>query len=164
MPTDGTGAPLADLPRIDEHTVTVPSPPAAVWDAVLRTLAASFGSPRTSRIAAVLGCEPATTRAWDRPAVGSSVPGFGIVSADPPDLLVVTGRHRFSRYGIVFRFEPAGEGTRCRAESRAEFPGTAGRVYRAAVIGTGGHAHAVRSLLRRVRSAAGTGDRPGDAG
>ncbi|WP_369133423.1 hypothetical protein [Modestobacter sp. I12A-02662] len=160
MSTGDPAAPLADLPRIDEHAVTVPGPPAAAWDAVLRTLAEAFGRPRAGRTAAVLGCEPATTRAWDRPAVGSSVPGFRIVSASPPDLLVVAGRHRFSRYGIVFRFEPAGEGTRCRAESRAEFPGTAGRLYRAGVIGTGGHALAVRSLLRHVRSAAGSGNGP----
>ncbi|WP_222263405.1 hypothetical protein [Modestobacter marinus] len=160
MPADDTTPPFADLPRIDEHTVTVSGPPAAAWDAVLRALGSAFGRPRARRIAAVLGCEPATTRAWDRPGVGSSVPGFRIVSAAPPDLLVVAGRHRFSRYGIVFRFEPAGEGTRCRAESRAEFPGTAGRVYRAAVIGTGGHAVAVRALLQQVRSAAGSDDRP----
>jgi hypothetical protein len=154
MPSGGTTAPLADLPPIDEQTVTVAGPPAAAWDAVLRTLGSSFGRRQAHRIAAALGCEPATTVAWDEPAVGSSVPGFRIVTAARPDLLVVAGRHRFSRYGIVFRFEPAGGGTRCRAESRAEFPGVAGRAYRAAVIGTGGHAVAVRSLLRQVRSAA----------
>jgi hypothetical protein len=160
MPADDAPPPLADLPRIDERTVTVAGPPAAAWDAVLRTLGSAFGRRHAGRIAAVLACDPATTVAWDRPEVGSSVPGFRVVTAARPDLLVVAGRHRFSRYGVVFRFEPAGEGTRCRAESRAEFPGTAGRVYRAAVIGTRGHAVAVRALLQQVRSAAGDGDRP----
>jgi hypothetical protein len=159
MPPESTAAPLADLPRIDEQSVTVEATPTAAWDAVLRTLGSAFGRRHAHRIAAVLGCAPATTVDWDVPALGSAVPGFRIVSADRPHLLVVAGRHRFSRYGIVFRCEPAGKGTRCRAESRAEFPGSAGRAYRAAVVGTGGHALAVHSLLRQVRSAAVPGGR-----
>jgi hypothetical protein len=37
-----------------------------------------------------------------------------------------------------------------RARSYAEFPGPAGRVYRALVIGSGGHRIMVRRLLRDV--------------
>ncbi len=82
--------------------------------------------------------------------MGSSVPGFRVVVAEPPSLLAVAGRHRFSRYGIVVRIEPAAGGARCRAETRAAFPGPHGALYRLAVVGTGGHVVAVRRLLRRA--------------
>jgi hypothetical protein len=157
MPPEGLppgDVPLGDLPRIDEHAVRVAGGPDAAWDAVVRTLGAAFGRSSSRRIARVLGCDPAGTESWERPGVGSAVPGFRIVTADRPRLLVVAGRHRFSRYGIVFRFEPDGAGTRCRAESRAAFPGVAGLAYRTGVISTGGHVLAVRSLLHRVRAAA----------
>jgi hypothetical protein len=88
--------------------------------------------------------------------VGSTIPGFRIVTAEPPRLLVVAGRHRFSRYGIVFRIEPTGRGSRCSAESRAAFPGPLGAAYGLAVVGSGGHVVAVRRLLRSVARAAET--------
>ncbi len=37
------------------------------------------------------------------------------------------------------------------AESRAEFPGASGRVYRGLVIGTRGHVVAVRRLLQAIK-------------
>jgi hypothetical protein len=70
-------------------------------------------------------------------------------------MLVLAGRHRFSRYAIVLRFEEQDGGTLCRLESRAEFPGLHGRAYRLAVISSRAHVVAVRLLLRDLaRSAA----------
>jgi hypothetical protein len=146
--------PLADLPRIDEHAVTVAAPPDAVWDAVFAALGAAFAGPAARAGAALLGCRPAAASGWERQAVGSAVPGFAVVTAERPHLLVVAGRHRFSRYGIVVRIEPDPAGAVCRAESRAAFPGLHGALYRQAVVGTGGHVLAVRRLLAGIRQAA----------
>ena len=141
--------PLEELPRIDEYAVTVTASPGAAWDGVVGTLRRSFSSARARQVARLLGCDPASASA-DGPAVGSSVPGFRVVAADRPHLLVVEGRHRFSRYGIVVRIEPGSAGARVTAESRAAFPGLLGAAYRLAVVGTGGHALAVHRLLRHV--------------
>jgi hypothetical protein len=142
--------PLPDLPRLDEHAVDVAAPPEAVWDAVRRVLGGAFDATPARWAARLVGCAPAAASGWDRAAVGASVPGFAVVTAQRPHLLVVAGRHRFSRYGIVFRIEPAGRGARCRAESRAAFPGLLGALYRQAVVGSGGHVLGVRRLLRQV--------------
>ncbi|WP_029433093.1 hypothetical protein [Blastococcus sp. URHD0036] len=145
---------METLPRIDEHEVVIAAPPAVTWAAVLSTLRGTFAAPGAAAVARVLGCEPRGTSGWARPAVGSTVPGFAIVTAEEPRLLVVAGRHRFSRYGIVARLSPSGSGTRVVLESRAEFPALAGRAYRLAVIGSGGHVVAVRRLLSGIRRAA----------
>ena len=150
----GTDGPLHELPRLDEHAITVAALPAATWQAVLATLHDTFTSPRTAAVARALGCDPAATTRWDEPRAGSTVPGFRVVAAEEPRLLVVAGRHRFSRYGIVVRLEPADDGTRVRLESRAGFPGPLGALYRLAVVGTGGHVVGVRRLLSAVRRAA----------
>jgi hypothetical protein len=144
--------PLEQLPRIDEHAVAVAAAPDAVWDAVLRTLARSFSRAPASWAARLLGCDPPSASGSDRGDVGSAVPGFRVVEARRPDLLVVAGRHRFSRYGIVVRIEPDGAGAVCRAESRAAFPGPQGALYRLAVIGSGGHGIGVRRLLAAIRA------------
>jgi hypothetical protein len=84
--------------------------------------------------------------------VGAALGGFRVTAADPGRELALLGRHRFSTYALVFHLEETGEGrTRVRAETWARFPGPAGVVYRALVIGTGGHRVAVRHLLAQVR-------------
>jgi hypothetical protein len=40
--------------------------------------------------------------------------------------------------------------SRLRAETHAAFPGLLGRLYRAAVIGSGGHRLVTRRLLRQI--------------
>jgi hypothetical protein len=151
---DGSRALLDDLSAIDEYGLTVAAPPDIVWDATLASLEASFSAPWPRRLARLLGTDPALASGWKRPAVGSAIPGFRIVAAHRPDLLVISGSHRFSRYGIVFRIEPLAEGARCRAESRAGFPGLLGGLYRLAVVGSGGHVVAVRRMLLGIKRAA----------
>lgn len=152
------GMAASDLPRIDEHSVDVDAAPQQVWEAAVaafRDLGTGGPGPLYAR---AIGAEPPRTAGWESGPAGATVPGFRVVTAEPPSLLVLEGRHRFSRYAIVLRVEPSGSGSTCRLESRAEFPGPHGAVYRAAVIGTRFHVLAVRGLLagiRRRASAAG---------
>ncbi len=146
--------PLEDLSRMDEHAVVVAAKPDLVWDAALDVVRRSFSGTWTRGTARLLGCDPSAASGWEAGTVGSTVPGFRVLAADRPDVLVLAGRHRFARYGIVLRVEPSPEGARCRLETRADFPGVHGRLYRLAVIGTGGHVVAVRHLLRRIQRAA----------
>jgi hypothetical protein len=142
--------PLDDLPRLDERAVVVAAAPDAAWHAALRTFRSAFAAPAARAAARLLGCQPAGISGWDRPVPGSTVPGFRVVTAEPPTLLVVAGRHRFSRYGIAVRISPAERGSRVSVESRATFPGPHGALYRLAVVGSGVHVLAVRRLLRQV--------------
>jgi hypothetical protein len=58
---------------------------------------------------------------------------------------------RFSTYRLTFELSGSEPGpTRLRATTHADFPGIGGRLYRAAVIGSGAHAVLVRRLLRGV--------------
>jgi hypothetical protein len=128
-----------DLPFVDEHRITVEAPPDLVWPGlrryVDRMLAANDGGVLTR----VLGTRP--------PA------GFEVSAEIPLRRLELTGRHRFSRYALVFELDPAGEHTIVRGLTYARFPGPHGRVYRALVIGTGLHVVAMRRLLGSVRQA-----------
>src|SRR3954453_23143250 len=76
--------------------------------------------------------------------------GFRVTESTAPAKLVLEGRHPFSRYALVFLIEPRdGGGSSARAQTWAAFPGVAGRLYRAAVVGSGMHAVLVRRMLRR---------------
>jgi hypothetical protein len=102
-------------------------------------------------LAGALGCVPGD-RAGEVGAIGSTVPGFVVARSIPPAVLALMGQHRFSRYALVFRITQMAAGpVRLSAETRAEFPGRSGGVYRALVIGTRGHALATNSILRSVR-------------
>nr|WP_244897609.1 DUF2867 domain-containing protein [Mycobacterium alsense] len=90
------------------------------------------------------------------PADPSTVPiGFVLDEARAPELFALKGRHPFAVYRWVFELDalPRG-GTRLRAATRAAFPGIHGTLYRALVIGTGGHRVVVRRTLKRVAAAA----------
>ncbi|MFE9581871.1 hypothetical protein ACFYO1_36225 [Nocardia sp. NPDC006044] len=90
------------------------------------------------------------------PADPSTVPGgFVLDEAAVPSRLALKGRHWFSVYALVFELDDEGANrTRIRAESWGNFPGLHGKIYRALVIGTGGHKIVVRGLLRRIAAAA----------
>jgi hypothetical protein len=139
------------LPLVDEHSVTVAAPAAAVW----RQLGASLPSGRATGwfAAHVLGTRP--DRAHGDPLVeGSTIPGFAIEEAVTGSRLVLRGRHRFSDYRLTFTLTGADGTTRLAARSEASFPGLLGTAYRAAVIGSGGHRVLVARWLRRIARAA----------
>ncbi|HEX3224160.1 MAG TPA: hypothetical protein VHR35_16490 [Nocardioides sp.] len=123
-----------DLPFVDEHRACLPHPRERVWSALDRYAARSLRLP--PRLALVLGTDPAE--------------GFARTTVRAPERLDLEGRHRFSTYLLRFDLDENGDGTVLRASTYAVFPGLRGRVYRALVIGSGGHAVAVRRMLRAV--------------
>jgi hypothetical protein len=148
------------LPYIDAHGVDVATDAGPAWAALVRVVGGSFGATGSSWVGRLLGVHPRTPHGpWsptpgatgDGPAVGAAVPGFTVDRVRPGELLSLRGRHRFSRYRLDFELVAAEPGRSwVWARTWAEFPGAAGAAYRALVIGTGGHAVAVRRLLRRV--------------
>jgi hypothetical protein len=151
LPTRTIDFPLEELPPVDEHGVLVLAPPPVVWEALLTTVRRGFSGRAATRIARILGCSE-TAAVGDPGRIGSTVPGFVVARVVEPAVLALEGQHRFSRYGLVFRLEPTkDERTLLRAETRAQFPGILGRVYRVLVIGTRGHVVAVTSMLRGIR-------------
>ena len=142
--------PLEDLPTVDEHGVLVLAPREVVWEALVDTLR-GFSSNGRERGAELLGCaETMTVGTPDR--IGSTMPGFVVTRVVKPAVIALAGQHRFSRYGLILILESTDDDrTLLRAETRAVFPGLAGRIYRALVIGTRGHVLAVQRILRAVR-------------
>lgn len=133
----------AALPFVDVHSVLVPAPRAAVWEALQEYVARSLLLPARHPLALVLGTEPRT--------------GFAVTGSLRRERLVLTGRHRFSRYRLTFELADAGAATdgpattELRAVTHAAFPGLHGAAYRALVIRTGAHAVATTRILRAVR-------------
>ncbi|MCV7345158.1 hypothetical protein [Mycolicibacterium rhodesiae] len=115
------------LPYIDEHAITVPADRAATWRAVLRTMCSNPDDPETVPL------------------------GFTLEAAEQNERFAITGRHPFSVYRLIFLLDddPAG-GTRVAAQTWAAFPGFTGRIYRALVIGSGGHRVVVGNMLKRI--------------
>jgi hypothetical protein len=117
------------LPYIDEHAITVPADRDATWRALLEVM-----------------CRD--------PELPTTVPlGFVLDEAVPPSRLSLKGRHPFSIYNLVFELKATTQGTEVRAVTLADFPGLHGRIYRALVIGSGGHRIVVRRMLRRIAAA-----------
>jgi hypothetical protein len=144
------------LPYIDEHYISIGATREQVWRALVPRVGSTFraaGGP----IARVLGLAPARAGGeWRREVRrDDTLPGFVVSEANPPRRLELQGRHRFSRYALIFELDQAGP-ERCilRAQTWAEFPGLTGRVYRALVIGSGGHRVVVKRLLRDIASRA----------
>jgi hypothetical protein len=143
--------PAAELPFIDEHGVTVAAPPRRAWESIREVVGGTFRGSRTELFARLLGASETRPRG-DPGERGSSIAGFVVTGAEPPSELVLEGEHRFSRYALILRIVPTGGGTcRVTAETRAEFPGLQGSLYRAAVIGTRAHVVIVRRLLQAIR-------------
>jgi hypothetical protein len=138
------GSPLRErgvtpLPFLDEHLVHVRASVAQAREAV-ETLAARLAErPAPRAFVTLWKLEPAS--------------GFA-VGASTAERLVLVGAHRFARYELAFEVRAAEGGAQVSARTSAEFPGAMGRVYRALVIGSGGHAIAVRGMLRRIRERA----------
>jgi hypothetical protein len=143
------------LPYIDEHSTCVGATPERTWAALIAVGAAMRGPTRP--LGWLMCRQPALASGdWSRGVeAGATLPGFHVEQACPPSRLALAGRHRFSRYALVFELEDMGpEGTRVRARSWGVFPGVHGRSFRALVIGTGAHRLVVRRLLRRIEGRA----------
>jgi hypothetical protein len=135
---------MEQLPYIDEHSHRFDVPVDVVWMALLKVLRREMGA--SARIARILGCDPAQGTAEFAGRPGEAVPGFRVVEAEPGRRLALRGRHRFSNYALTFVLD----GDRLRAQTHAAFPGVLGYLYRAAVIGSGGHRLMTRRLLRQI--------------
>ncbi|MCC3765089.1 hypothetical protein K3N28_18680 [Glycomyces sp. TRM65418] len=123
-------------PFVDEHRALIAAPRERVWEAV-RAYGEALARDRGGPLPLLLGTEPRA--------------GFAVSRREPRRCLDLEGRHRFSRYRLTFELrDGAGGATEVVARTFAEFPGRRGRAYRALVIGSGGHAVAVRGMLRSI--------------
>jgi hypothetical protein len=143
--------PIESLPHVDEHSTEIAATPDEVWEALVEVVGGFTAGRGGGIFARALGCDE-TERSGEPGRIGSTMPGFVVARSVRPSVLALLGAHRFSRYALIFRIAETPEGNvLLGAETRAEFPGAAGRLYRAAVIGTRGHVLATRSVLRAVR-------------
>ena len=141
---------MDELPFIDEHSRTVDATAERTWDATRAVPSRSLKGGMPAAFSRLLGCEQ-TELAGEPGTVGSTFPGFRVAGSRAPAELALEGRHRFSRYRLTFRIEDLGDGrSRLRAETRADFPGMRGRLYRTLVIGTRGHVLMVRRMLAAI--------------
>jgi len=151
MPEELIDVPIESLPHIDEHSVSVAAPPDVVWRSLLDVVCGLTAGRAKTPFVRALGCAQ-TEHRGEPGRIGSTIPGFIVTRAVPPGVLALMGEHRFSRYALVFRIDETLAGpVKLRAETRAEFPGARGGVYRTLVIGSRGHLIATRSILRSVR-------------
>ena len=137
------------LPFLDEHREQVDVPADVAWTALVGVLRRRLGGAGT--LARVLGCDPVDGTPGFSGRVGETLPGFRVVDAEPGRRLTLRGKHRFARYALTFLID----GNQLCARSEAAFPGIHGRLYRALLMGTGGHRLVTRGLLRHVARAAG---------
>jgi hypothetical protein len=139
----------SELPLLDEHEVPAEASPEEVWTAIPEALRAACDRSRARWLAALLACDERGSGAFDAGS-GETLAGFRVARSDPPRRLALEGRHRFSRYRLTFEIEPGGAGSRVRAVTHAEFPGLRGALYRAAVVGSGGHRIVTRRILKSI--------------
>ena len=142
---------MTELPFIDRHAVDVDASRDAVWTALCEALPRFVSAPGSGIVARVTGLRERGPTAVPFPSEGAVLLGFRVTRSTPPTRLLLEGRHRFSRYSLDFRLDEALGGSVLSAETRARFPGLAGRLYRGLVIGTGSHAVILKRLLRSVR-------------
>jgi hypothetical protein len=146
--------PIESLPFVDEHHIEIAASPEQVWDALIHVVGGVSEGRKGRPVARALGC--AQTEAEGEPGeIGSTIPGFVVTRSIRPAVLALMGQHRFSRYALIFSIveKPSGL-VLLSAQTRAEFPGGRGRIYRGLVIGTRGHVLVTTSILRSVRKRA----------
>lgn len=125
------------------------APTDVVWRSLVEVLRHRLSD--SGSFARLLGCTPAHGTAEFDGRVNQTLPGFRVAESEQGRRMVLRGRHRFADYALVFLLD--GE-TLC-ARTFAAFPGMTGRIYRAAVIGSGAHSLVTKKLLRAVTRAAG---------
>lgn len=136
------------LPFVDEHSVVIAAPVADVWRTLTTRLTAWDNRLITVYVGAIGGTPPRARGSF--PELGSALPGFAVSDVEHSRRLVLAGSHRFARYRLSFLVQPQGDRTLIRARSHSEFLGLTGRVYQAAVIGSGAHRTLMRRMLRSV--------------
>jgi hypothetical protein len=139
------------LPRIDEHEISVNVPAPVAWTAVVAVFGRLTTRPAWRIFAKTIRCKP-DHAIGTAVTVGEALPGFLVAGCEAPTEWALAGEHLFSRYALTFRITPV-DSEHCRvvAHSYAEFPGPHGKIYRALVIGSGGHAIGVRGILRSIK-------------
>ncbi len=138
------------LPFVDEHSIEVAAGREATWLALEKVMRRMLLGLAARVLGAILGAKE-RPEPRDRLHENSKLVGFRVTTFDPPSHLALEGEHRFAKYRLGFRLESHGAShTLIRAETHASFPGMAGAAYRAVVVGSRGHAIAVRSMLRSV--------------
>jgi len=143
--------PLEQLPPIDEHAIEIDAPAELAWGALFPMLEGTLDHPRARRYARRIDAA-VTTAHGDLGHPGGMLPGFTVIRAIEPVMLALAGRHRYAQYAMVFRIDLLpGQRSRVRLESRAQFLGRRGRLYRAGVVGTRGHVLFVNRMLRTVK-------------
>jgi hypothetical protein len=143
------------LPYIDEHAVPTGASRNVVWSALTHVLHHTMAG--ATQFARLLGADPARATPTFAGRPGETLPGFRVVDAEPGHRLTLEGRHHFSRYRLTFLLDD----DRLRAQTHAAFPGPHGKLYRAAVIGSGGHQIMTRRMLRQTDKRARDSDREG---
>lgn len=142
-----------ELPYVDDHVQRIDAPPERVWTALLTTMRKQFARNPPRPLTAVWGLQqPTRLGDWTtQVTIGDTIPGFTVAQSEPTRLLTLRGSHRFSRYELRFELDSRHpRSVEIHATTSAAFPGLHGRIYRALVIGTGGHRIVVRRLLRAV--------------
>lgn len=130
-----------ELPYIDEHVVRVDAPREVAWAALQRYTTSLLRGAERNPLLVLLGPQPRA--------------GFAVAESAEQRRITLVGRHRFSRYRLVFELTDApGGGTLLHARSYAAFPGLPGRAYRVLVIGTRLHVVATNLMLRAIRDLA----------
>jgi hypothetical protein len=146
---------VSDLPFIDEFDTVIEAPSSRVFTALVLAVGRSFEGRGGRVFTALLGCRHRGASYTLPPSVGQEINGFQVAEVSEPGSLVLQGEHRFARYRLAFFIEPLGdERSRLRARTDALFPGLRGSVYRALVIGSGGHAFIAKRLLAVIARAA----------
>ena len=143
--------PLEQLPPIDEHYIEVDAPAEATWAALFPTLEKAFNGRFARRYAKRLGAGEIIARG-DLHHPGGTLPGFCVTRAIAPVMLALAGGHKFAKYAVVIRIDLLpGQRSRVKIETRAQFIGRRGMLYKAEVIGTRGHVIVVNRMLRAIK-------------
>lgn len=125
------------LPLLDEHSATFRASHAAVWQAV-RRYAHAIARSDHAVLGRILGTVPRS--------------GFELTEEIENERVALTGRHRFARYRLVFVLDgTSDDATKLSVQSFAAFPGTRGRLYHAFLMGSRGHAFAVKHMIRTIQ-------------
>ena len=139
------------LSFIDRLGIEVEADLATTWNALVGVLTRSLESKGSRLAVRLLGSAVTGASGPSRLAAGSTLPGFRVIASSEPRELVLNGSHRFALNEMAFGLAAIEPGrTELTVVTRAEFPGPVGTLYRALVIGTGGHVIATRRLLKAV--------------